>query len=430
MKFLLTVLLAALVSGARADIVVIAARNNNQLASAEYKFFGVPPPRRSAAIDAAFSIVDGRRDGSSADVDTLRSLTLPDEEDEPGANFFFSPGSDGGRILIDLGKTIGIGEIDTYSWHPSSRGPQVYQLYASDGAAAGFVNAPARPRDPAQCGWKLIANVDTRAKYGQTGGQYGVSIRDSAAAAIGTYRYLLFDVRAANPADVDGNTFYSKIVILDANAAGNAAPLVAAVRTSSTYNQAGYQLVFDNDDSTFDPAETQRMVHTFFTIYPQLVAAFNKDAPREVRISVEIRYKGVAATNKDTIHISSAWFHHKPEDINVITHEATHVVQQYPHYDPVWLVEGIADYARYKFGVNNSKAGWSLPDYKPTQNFDNSYRITARFLAWLDKHVQSGIVQKLDIAMRSDTYTPDTWRQLTGKTVQQLWQDYAANPTL
>ena len=92
---------------------------------------------------------------------------------------------------MDLGGALDLKQVNTYSWHPSTRGPQVYKLYASDGEADNFKAKPKRGTDPVKCGWKLIAKVDTRPKTGDGGGQYGVSISDSDG-SIGKYRYLLF----------------------------------------------------------------------------------------------------------------------------------------------------------------------------------------------------------------------------------------------
>jgi hypothetical protein len=107
-----------------------------------------------------------------------------------------------------------------------------------------------------------------------------------------------------------------------------------------------------------------------------------------------------------------------------------HIIQAYTGGTPGWLTEGIADLVRYRYGVNNSAAGWSLPAYSSSQSYTNAYRVTARFLAWLENHVSSTIVTNLNTALRNHTYTANTWVTLTGKTVDQLWADYGANPAL
>lgn len=413
---------------ARAEVAVTMDHNEGPAATDEFRFKTVPPPRQSAAIGATFTILDGAKDSFSSSPDALHDGKVPDSADQPESAFFFQNGSDGGRLLVDLGKVIPIREVDTYSWHPDVRGPQVYKVYGSDGSGGGFVEKPTRPLDPAQAGWKLLASVDTRQKFGGAGGQYGVSIVDPGG-TLGRYRYLLFDVMRTEAADPFGNTFYSEIAVIDRDAPASPA-LARPPKESFTYDQKGIHLIFTNDSPSFDPKERERLVQTFFTVYPKMAAEFNPNAPKAATISIETKYHGVAATAGGTIHVNPDWFRRNPEDLDVMTHEGMHVVQQYRQWDPGWLTEGIADYARYKFGVNNPAAHWTMPDYQPNQSYKDAYRVTARFLAWLEKHVKPGIVVTLDHAMRNATYTPDIWKQQTGKTVDELWQDYGKNPAL
>ena len=136
-------------------------------------------------------------------------------------------------------------------------------------------------------------------------------------------------------------------------------------------------------------------------------------------------------TASEAIHFSADYLRQHPQDIDVITPEATHVVQAYKGGSvPGWLTEGIAAYARYKYGVDNAGGGWTLPDYQAGQNYTNAHRTTARFLARLKKHKKAGIVKTLNTAARGGTYTPDTWKKDKGKTVDELWQDDTANPVL
>jgi hypothetical protein len=199
---------------------------------------------------------------------------------------------------------------------------------------------------------------------------------------------------------------------------------------TTVYKQKGYQLTFTNQDKTFDSAEQDRLVKTFFTVYPLLAKEYNPATLKAVTMIIDTSYKGVAATDDGIVHINPEWLHKHPEDIDVVTHEVMHIVQDYKGYGPGWLTEGIADYARYKFGVNNTAANWKLPDYKPTQNYDNAYRITARFLLWLETKVKPGIVKVLDKQMRDHTLTDNTWKTLTGKTLEELWKDYSQNPAI
>lgn len=197
------------------------------------------------------------------------------------------------------------------------------------------------------------------------------------------------------------------------------------------YNQKGYKLTFTNYDATLDTAEQQRLVNTFFIVYPELAKAYNKKTLKEVKMVIDTTYKGVAETDNGKVTISSEWLHKRPEDIDVVTHEVMHIVQDYGESSgPGWLTEGIADYARYKFGVNNPAAKWALPAYKPTQKYTDAYRVTARFLVWMEEKVKPGIVKDFNKQLRLHTFTDNSWKTATGKTLDELWAEYSTNPAI
>lgn len=146
---------------------------------------------------------------------------------------------------------------------------------------------------------------------------------------------------------------------------------------------------------------------------------------------IDTAYKGVAATSNDRVVFSSAYMAKHPQDVDVVTHEVMHIVQDYGNsVGPGWLTEGIADYARYKFGVDNAGANWTLPEVKPTQSYKNSYRIAARFFAWMEAKVKPGIIKVVDKSLRNHTYNDEIWKTMTGKNLDELWADYIKNPAI
>ena len=196
------------------DVKIVMDRNSGAQASRAFRFAEVPSPvKDDAAAKASLMIVDGEIDGNSAALSALTDGMLPGEEDEPDANFFFEQGTWGGRFRMDFGNAIEIAQVNSYSWHPNTRGPQVYKVYGSDGSDANFNGTPKANIDPASCGWKLIASVDTRTQFGENGGQYGVSV-SGAGGSLGKYRYLLFSVFQTEVDDEFGNTFYSEIDVI------------------------------------------------------------------------------------------------------------------------------------------------------------------------------------------------------------------------
>lgn len=192
------------------DPRIVFEHNPNSIANREFKFKNLPSPSKAdAASQAKLTLIDGDLDGGSAELAALTDGRLPHDEDEPGSNVYFRAGSSGGRFRMDFGTAIDIAQVNTYSWHPNSRGPQLYKLYAADGSDPKFNPDPKRGTDPASCGWKLIALVSTISDRGEDGGQYAASV-----SGVGKYRYLLFDVYVTELYDNWGNTFYSEIDVI------------------------------------------------------------------------------------------------------------------------------------------------------------------------------------------------------------------------
>ncbi len=195
-------------------ICVVFEHNPNGVANREFRFQNIPSPvKDDAASTAKLTLIDGQIDAGSAELNALIDGRLPTDEDEPGANVFFSAGSSGGRFSLDLGQAIDIAQVNSYSWHPNSRGPQLYKLYAAAGSETNLDLKPKRGVDPATRGWKFIATVNTLPQRGEDGGQYGVSVTDSSG-SLGKYRYLLFDCYVTELYDNWGNTFYSEIDVI------------------------------------------------------------------------------------------------------------------------------------------------------------------------------------------------------------------------
>jgi hypothetical protein len=202
------------------DVVVTIDRNASTV-RANFTFARVPPPRKDdAAAKATLALVHGAQDPNGAALAALVDGALPANEDQPDANFFFNAGTTGGTFRMDLGAPIEVAQVNTYSWHPNTRGPQVYMLYASDpstalgaGGTPTFALAPKVDVDPADVGWTWIATVDTRIGQPDPGGQYGVSIAKKSG-VLGTFRYLLFVCYATEGDDAFGNTFYSEIDVI------------------------------------------------------------------------------------------------------------------------------------------------------------------------------------------------------------------------
>jgi hypothetical protein len=111
---------------------------------------------------------------------------------------------------------------------------------------------------------------------------------------------------------------------------------------------------------------------------------------RVVTMKLSKDYRGVAAAGRGRITGSVRFFQDHPEDIGAMVHETVHIVQDYRgRRNPGWLVEGVADYIRF-FIYEPDNIGRLNPR---RARYDGSYRISARFLAYLTEKYDRQIVK-------------------------------------
>lgn len=161
--------------------------------------------------------------------------------------------------------------------------------------------------------------------------------------------------------------------------------------------------------------------------YPLLVSVLGIEGmplPKSIVYAVRRSIGAPAYSTGGRIVLEAEWFTKHPGDLGCIVHETSHNVQAYPgsRNTPGWLVEGIADYVRYKAGVDD---GWSIPSkYREGTSYKNGYGVTTAFLVYVERHYDDKLVTKLSRALKTAQYTPELWTEYTGKSVDDLWEEY------
>lgn len=131
---------------------------------------------------------------------------------------------------------------------------------------------------------------------------------------------------------------------------------------------------------------------------------------------------GVAYASEGTITISADWIARNPGDLGMVVHELTHVVQGYRGRNPGWLVEGLTDYIRF-FIYEPGNVGTRV---NPDRNkYTDSYRVTACFFDWIVRTQEKDFLSKMNAVCRAGKYNENSFKEITGKTVDELWEDYA-----
>ena len=180
-------------------------------------------------------------------------------------------------------------------------------------------------------------------------------------------------------------------------------------------------------ETTGDAAPiVKRLKEVFEYSYPKLIARFddpNRPAPRKVRLEMKPKLNVPAYASGGTISVSLEWLRQHPEDVGLLTHELTHVVQHYRgRKTPGWFTEGFADFTRKICGPVK-QPGWELPEkLSPSQSYRDSYRVTGRFLLWLDaRHPK--VVDRLHRSAQNNEFNVADFKRYTNKTIDELWAE-------
>jgi len=188
-----------------------------------------------------------------------------------------------------------------------------------------------------------------------------------------------------------------------------------------------YTLCVTLQDARVDDATVSRMEELFFDVYPRLVERFNRAAPLSVYFVIGPS-DHIAYVIGNTATYRADWLIQNPEDYDVVVHEVMHIVQSYSS-SPGWITEGLADYVRHYYGVNNAATGWDL-QMPAGFSYTNGYGVAARFFIWVEARYDIELVEALDAAARAGSYHDVFWILQTGKSLDELWAQYVANPAM
>ncbi|WP_367873636.1 basic secretory protein-like protein [Luteolibacter sp. Populi] len=402
---------------------------------AGFKGEGVlPPAMNDAGAKAFFRVISGAANEVCGVLPVVQDGKPPGSEDDPDRNFFFAIGEKGGRLSADLHGPIAVKNVATYSWHAGPRAPQIYKLYGTDGSAANFNAEPAADIDPATVGWKLIASVDTHDKGA---GQHAVSIGTEGGEPLGTFSRLLFDIQANDESNGQGNTFFSEIDIIDAK--GPALQHYEHKVETFTSKDGKFKYILDSSEAP-DLADwaKKNLMPVMEEWYPKIIAMLPVEGytpPDTINFTLKLattlpgHAQGVPAfASGKNVTLNANFMRDQAggEAVGCAIHEIVHVVQfgnpggstrgQRP---PTWVTEGVADYIRWFLYEPQAKGAEITKRNFASSNYDSSYRVTANFYDYVIKNHEKDLMRKLNLATHAG-YTPELWKDWTGKTAEEL----------
>jgi hypothetical protein len=94
---------------------------------------------------------------------------------------------------------------------------------------------------------------------------------------------------------------------------------------------------------------------------------------------------------------------------------------------PGWLVEGIADFIRWFLYEPETRGAEITSRTIARARYDAGYRVSGNFLNWVTLTHDKDIVMKLNAAAREGKYDEALWKAATGRTLQELGEQWKAD---
>jgi hypothetical protein len=194
----------------------------------------------------------------------------------------------------------------------------------------------------------------------------------------------------------------------------------------------GYEIVFDTKEMPeLKEWVDKKLKPTCAQWYPKIVEMLPSEgftAPKRFTIQFLKDMRGVANASGTKIRCGGQWFKGQTEreGPGAVVHEMVHIVQQYGqarggNRNPGWLVEGLADYIRWHLYEPKEKRRKLDP---AKVKYTDSYHVTGAFLEYVVNTYDKDFVKKLNATMRQGKYTPEFWKEQTGKTIDDLWAEF------
>jgi hypothetical protein len=332
---------------------------------------------------------------------TLAAPTRPDEAPEP-------------RVWLTTSLAVA--------------GDRVPQLAFDGDATTGFQSAAAP-----QAGDTLTLTLSSPAALGalsvvtgETDGKQRLAAGVLEGSADGTaFETIATLTDGAAEAEVGGKPV--KAIRLRATAAGGEPVVVREIFARSQPALPRYrwpvEVVLDCqvDDLRAWADDVRRLAMAWYPFLCELLPSPGFRPARRIELVIK-ETDGIAATGGARITCAAAWFRKRPSDKGAVIHEVAHVVQAYPRNNAGWLVEGIADWARW---WHYEPAG-KRPLIPAGGSYREGYQRTGAFLDWLETNRAPGLSVRLSDALRRGQYTPELWTRFAGKDVDALWAEFQA----
>jgi len=189
--------------------------------------------------------------------------------------------------------------------------------------------------------------------------------------------------------------------------------------------------------AAFGAQATERFLYVFDNTWLEIAHYFARNGqPFRVTLIASPNTSGAPGwASGTTTWVRANWMQQRPNDIDILVHEIAHNAQAYGGGRPGFIVEGIAEYVRDRWGMFNQQEGWSLPARPPANASYHPFpghRESGSFIRFLVSRDPSFAVDINRAAQQSGAFGYNEARmwtyQRTGFTLQQLWNMWVGRP--
>jgi hypothetical protein len=175
---------------------------------------------------------------------------------------------------------------------------------------------------------------------------------------------------------------------------------------------------------------------------PAFDIIFRKDLSRRYKHSVKratqnmprvANYSASGAADGRKVYLDAETLNSDPDRLDsVLVHEMAHLAQRYNWYRrltiPYYWQEGIAEAIVFKTPDITIPADRPCLCSAPMPHYQSGYNCAAAFLLYLEKTYDPQLISHLNTALRRGSSAEQTFFQLTGRTLDQLWSEFLLTP--
>ncbi|ODM90184.1 hypothetical protein Ocin01_16500 [Orchesella cincta] len=202
-------------------------------------------------------------------------------------------------------------------------------------------------------------------------------------------------------------------------------PFYLLISLLTLYAVQGFQVDVDTSqapDLHDFGVKTKEILESWYPTIKRLLHSPEFKEVDRLQIHFDPSDTGVAGTDAFSNYIvgHAPYFRKHQDDFGAMIHEMTHVLQKYKDCDG-WVTEGIADWVRY-YQYEPHRQVVKKPSSEDSYTSGNPY-----FLEWINKNRYEHMIYFLNQDCRAGTYNINIFEKLTGKTVDELWQEMMAD---